>query len=70
MIDPEPPQGDLKRYPRIILGSNVGLINLTSPPPGAHVSYAPPMKHQFTDQASAPTPRTVSYTHLTLPTKA
>ena len=59
IIDPAPPQGDLNKYPRITLGSKVGLTSLTSQPPGAHVSYAPPIKHQLTDHANAPTPKTI-----------
>ena len=43
------------------LGSKVGLTSRTSPPPGAQVSYEPPIKHQFTDQANAPTPRIIKW---------
>jgi len=38
-IQPSPPKGDFKTYPKITAALTVGLrIFLTSPPPGAHVS--------------------------------
>jgi hypothetical protein len=43
VLDPSPPKGDFSKEPNITLGLRVKfVIFLTSPPPGAQVSYTPP----------------------------
>jgi len=59
---PSPPNGEESRYPKITPGA-IGALSMirTSPPPGAHGSYRPPMLLALNTRRRAPAPSKIRW---------